>query len=158
MFSHEYETIVVVRPDLDDSAVFAIIEKFEQIVTAAGGHILDREDWGKRKLAYPIAKHQKGHYVRLLFLSPSSVVAEVERRIRNEDQVVRFMTVRVGTNVEVQARIEQAAIQRAQREEEMKRRAAEAALGIGDYDDDDDDDDDDDELGDRRDRDRGDRA
>ncbi len=147
MLSHEYETIVVVRPDIEDSSVFSIIEKFEQIVLGKAGNILDREDWGKRKLAYPIAKHQKGHYVRLLFLATSDVVAELERRIRNEDQVIRFMTVRVGTDVDVPVRIEQAAVQRAQREEEMKRRAAEAALGLGDDDEDDFDDDEDDEIG-----------
>ena len=147
MLSHEYETIVVVRPDIEDSSVFAIIEKFEQIVLGKGGNILDREDWGKRKLAYPISKHQKGHYVRVLFLAPSEVVAELERRIRNEDQVIRFMTVRVGTDVDVPTRIEQAAVQRAQREEEMKRRAAEAALGLGDDDEDDFDDDEDDDIG-----------
>jgi small subunit ribosomal protein S6 len=147
VLSHEYETIVVVRPDIEDSSVFSIIEKFEQIVLGKAGNILDREDWGKRKLAYPIAKHQKGHYVRLLFLATSDVVAELERRIRNEDQVIRFMTVRVGTDVDVPVRIEQAAVQRAQREEEMKRRAAEAALGLGDDDEDDFDDDEDDEIG-----------
>ncbi len=147
MLSHEYETIVVVRPDIEDSSVFAIIEKFEQIVLGKAGHILDREDWGKRKLAYPIAKHQKGHYIRLLFLATSSVVAELERRIRNEDQVIRFMTVRVATEVDVPVRIEQAAVQRAQREEELKRRAAEAALGLGDDDDDEFDDDEDEDLG-----------
>lgn len=147
MLSHEYETIVVVRPDIEDSSVFAIIEKFEQIVLGKAGHILDREDWGKRKLAYPIAKHQKGHYIRLLFLATSPVVAELERRIRNEDQVIRFMTVRVATEVDVPVRIEQAAVQRAQREEELKRRAAEAALGLGDDDDDEFDDDEDEDLG-----------
>jgi small subunit ribosomal protein S6 len=147
VLSHEYETIIVVRPDIEDSSVFSIIEKFEQIVLGKAGNILDREDWGKRKLAYPIAKQQKGHYIRLLFLSTSQVVAELERRIRNEDQVIRFMTIKVADNVDVPVRIEQAAVQRAQREEEVRRRAAEAALGLGDDDDDDFDDDEDDDVG-----------
>lgn len=164
MLSHEYETIIIVRPDIEDSSVFAIAEKIEAIVSGNGGHVLDREDWGKRKLAYPIAKQQKGHYLRLLFLAPAELVAEVERRIRNEEAVMRFMTVRQGTDVDVATRIEQAAVQRAQREEEQRRRAAEAALGLGDDDDDFDDDDDDDDLSSTsssssdRDRDRSDRA
>ena len=149
MLSHEYETIIIVRPDIEDSSVAAIAEKLEQILTSNEGHVLDREDWGNRKLAYPIRKHQKGHFLRLNFLAPATLVAEIERRIRNEDQVVRFMTVRLADAVDVPTRIEQAAVQRAQREEEMKRRAADAALGIGDDDGDDDFDDDDDDMGDR---------
>jgi small subunit ribosomal protein S6 len=147
--SHEYETIIIVRPDIEDGAVFAIAEKLEEIVTSDGGHILDREDWGKRKLSYPIAKQQRGHYVRMNFLCQASLINEIERRIRNEDNVVRFMTVRLGDAVDVQTRIEEAAVHRARREEEMKRRAAEAALGLGDDDDDDyGDDDEEDDLGD----------
>ncbi|MEQ1569103.1 MAG: 30S ribosomal protein S6 [Myxococcota bacterium] len=149
MLSHEYETIIIVRPDIDDTAVFGIAEKVEAIVLGANGHVLDREDWGKRKLSYPIAKHQRGHYLRLNFLCGPSLVAEIERRIRNDDQVVRFMTLRLAIEVDAPTRIEQAAVQRARREEEMKRRAAEAALGLGDDDDDDfGDDDDDDDIGD----------
>ena len=149
MLSHEYETIIIVRPDIEDSAVFGIAEKVEAIVLGASGHVLDREDWGKRKLSYPIAKHQRGHYLRLNYLCGPSLVTEIERRIRNEDQVVRFMTLRLASEVDAPSRIEQAAIQRARREEEMKRRAAEAALGLGDEDDDEfgGDDDDDDDLG-----------
>ena len=151
MLSHEYETLLIVRPDIEDAAVFGIAEKVEAVLTENGGHILDREDWGKRKLSYPIKKHQKGHYIRMNYLSPAELVAEIERRIRIEDDVVRFMTVRLADAVDVPTRIEQAAVQRAQREEEMKRRAAEAALGIEGDDEDDcgggDDDDDDDVVG-----------
>lgn len=159
MLSHEYETIIIIRPDLEESSVGSIAEKIEQIVTSNEGHVLDREDWGNRKLAYPITKHQKGHFLRLNFLCAAALIAEIERRIRNDDQVIRFMTVRLADAVDVPARIEQAAIQRAHREEEMKRRAAEQALGLHeDYDDDDDDDDEDDIGGDRDRGDRGDRG
>jgi len=151
VLSHEYETIIIVRPDLEDSAVFGIAELVEQIVLKSEGHVLDREDWGKRKLSYPIAKHQRGHYMRLNYLCAPRLIEEIEFKIRTgtNDQVVRFMTLRLATAVDAPTRIEQAAIQRARREEEMKRRAAEAALGLGDDDDDDfgDDDDDDDNIG-----------
>jgi len=148
VLSHEYETIIIIRPDIEDPLVTGITEKLETILTSNSGHVLDREDWGKRKLSYPISKHQRGHYIRMNFLCPASLITEIERRIRNEDNVMRFMTVRLADAVDVPTRIEQAAVQRARREEEMKRRAAEAALGIGDDDDDFDDDDDDDDLGD----------
>jgi small subunit ribosomal protein S6 len=157
VLSHEYETIIIIRPDIDDSLVFGIAEKVEAIVLGSNGNVLDREDWGKRKLSYPIAKHQRGHYLRLNYLCAPALVGEIERRIRNEDDVVRFMTLRLATEVDAPTRIEQAAIHRARREEEAKRRAAEAALGLGDDDDDEDsfgsvgaDDDDDDSHGENR--------
>lgn len=151
MFSHEYETIIIIRPDIEDSAVFGIAEKVESIVLGSNGHVLDREDWGKRKLSYPIAKHQRGHYLRLNFLCAPSLVAEIERRIRNEDDVVRFMTLRLATEVDAPTRIEQAAIQRARREEEAKRRQQEAEAGLDEYDEDGySDDDDDDNMGESR--------
>ncbi|MBX2800455.1 MAG: 30S ribosomal protein S6 [Myxococcales bacterium] len=127
MLSHEYETIIIVRPDVEDSAVKGIAEKFEGVLTEGGGHILDREDWGSRKLAYPIAKHLRGTYVKLSFLAPAEVIDELERRIRLEDGVVRFMTVRLADAVDVSTRVEEAAVQRAKRLEEEARRAAEAA-------------------------------
>ena len=147
---HEYETVIIVRPDLDDADTIAIIEKFEVILKDRGGHLLLRDDWGKRKMAYAIQNHQKGHYVLLNHLSPAEIVAELERNIRNEDRVIRFMTVLMDRAVDVPDRLEKAAEVRAQRAAEAKaraeeeaRRAAEAAER-GDYDDDDDDDDDDD--------------
>ena len=128
MLSHEYETIIIARPDIEDSQMNTLAEKFEGVLTEAGGHILDREDWGSRKLAYPIAKHLRGHFVRMNFLAPATIIEELERKIRIEDGIVRFMTVRLADAVDVPTRIEEAAIQRARRIEEEKRRAAEAEL------------------------------
>jgi len=124
---HEYETIVIVRPDVEDSGVATLAEKFEGVLTEQGGHILDRENWGSRKLAYPIAKHLRGHFIRLSYLAGASHIAELERRMRIEDAVIRFMTVRLADSVDVPTRIEEASVQRAQREEEERRRAAEQA-------------------------------
>lgn len=131
---HEYETTVIIRPDLDDADTTAIIEKFEAIIDAQGGHLLLRDDWGKKKLAYTIQNHQKGHYTLLNHLSPASLITELERNIRNEDRVIRFMTVLMDRDVDVPDRLERAAEVRAQRAaeeqaraEEEARRAAEAA-------------------------------
>lgn len=124
MLHNEYETVVIIRPDLDDSVTYGLIEKFEGVVSGAGGHILTREDWGKRKLAYPIQKHLKGHYVLLSHLAPSDLVTELERRIRNEDTVMRFLTTKIADAVDVPVRLEQAAEQRRLREEQERERAA----------------------------------
>lgn len=127
MLSHEYETILIMRPDVEDSTVGTLAEKLEGVLTDGGGHILDRELWGSRKLAYPITKHLRGNYVRMSFLAPAAAIRELERRIRIEDGIVRFMTVRLADAVDVPARIEEAAVQRAKRLEDEERRAAEAA-------------------------------
>jgi small subunit ribosomal protein S6 len=81
---NEYETVVVLRPDLDDAQTYGIVEKLEKIIADNGGYLLDRDDWGKRKLAYPIAKHLKGHYVLLNHLAPAPVIAMVERHAQAE--------------------------------------------------------------------------
>ena len=85
-------------------------------------------------MAYTIHNHQKGHYVLLNHLSPAALITELERNIRNEDRVIRFMTVMMDREVDVPDRLERAAEVRAQREAEAKakaeedaRRAAEAA-------------------------------
>ncbi len=123
MLHHEYETILILRPGLDDGALDAILDKLEAIVKTAEGHILDRDDWGKRKLAYPIDKQLKGHYIRMNFIVTADIIAEIERRIRIEDGIVRFMTVRLANTVDIEARVEEAAVERKAREDEAKRRA-----------------------------------
>jgi small subunit ribosomal protein S6 len=120
---HEYETMIVIRPDLDDAVTSGIVEKLEAVITEKSGTILIRDDWGKRKLNYPIAKNQKGHYVLLNYLVKPAEVAELERKIRIDDNVVRFLTIKIAEAVDVPTRIEQAAEQRRQREIEAKARA-----------------------------------
>jgi small subunit ribosomal protein S6 len=124
LFQNEYEIVFIIRPDADDAATLEVIEKVEAIITENGGHPLTRDDWGKRKLAYPIKKHLKGHYVLVNFLAPAELIIELERRIRITDAIVRFLTVKRFDLVEIEPRLEQAAEQRRLREEEARARAA----------------------------------
>ncbi len=140
MLHNEYETVVILRPDLDDAATYGLIEKFEQVITGNAGHLLIRDDWGKRKLAYPIQKHQKGHYVLISHLAPSSLVTELERRIRNEDSVIRFLTAKVADAVDVPVRLEQVAELRRIKEEQDRIRRERGEIDPPDHDDLDDDD------------------
>lgn len=154
MLTHEYETVVIFRPDLDDADTRVIIDTLEAIITENSGTMLIKDEWGKRKLAYPIANHLKGHYVLYNFLGPAESVLEIERRIRINDNIIRFMTVKLDENVDIPANIASAAEERARREEEARIRAAqeaerlaneEAAVSGYHSDDDNDDDDDDDD-------------
>ena len=101
---NEYETIYVARPDLTDDVMTKLNERFQGVVTDNSGTLLVAEDWGKRKLAYIIAKHQRGHYIYLNYVGPAAIVAEVERNLGNEDQLLRFLTVKLEDDVEVEAR------------------------------------------------------
>lgn len=129
---HEYEITFILRPDLDDADTTAAIERVEATVIDGGGTLLDREDWGKRKLAYLIQKHAKGHYVLLRTVSDPASILEIERRMRLDDRVIRFLSVKVGDDVDLDLRKEQAAEVRAAREAaEAKARAeAEAAAAL----------------------------
>jgi len=101
---NEYETIYVARPDLTDDVMTKLNERYEAVVTGNAGAILVSEDWGKRKLAYPINKHARGHYIYLNYCGPASLVAEVERNLGLEDQLLRFLTVKIEDDVEVESR------------------------------------------------------
>lgn len=101
---NEYETIYVARPDLTDDVMSKLTERFSAVITSNQGEILVSEDWGKRKLAYIINKHLRGHYIYLNFCGPASLVAEVERNLGNEDQLLRFLTVKIEDDVEVDSR------------------------------------------------------
>ena len=101
---NEYETIYVARPDLTDDVMNKLNERFQGVVTDNAGTLLVAEDWGKRKLAYSIAKHARGHYIYLNYCGPSAIVAEVERTLGLEDQLLRVLTVKLEEDVDVDAR------------------------------------------------------
>jgi small subunit ribosomal protein S6 len=138
---HEYETVIIVRPDLDDADTYGIVERFEKVITENGGHLLLRDDWGKRRLAYLIDKHQKGHYVLFSHLSPAPLVSELERIIGNEDRVLRFMSVLLGSEVDVASRLVRAEEERKERELRAKLRAEQEQDDLDDEADPDEDDD-----------------
>ncbi len=90
----EYDTTFIVQPEISEEAREALIEKFGGILAQAGAVPLEVDDMGKRKLAYDIRKFQKGHYLALFFLDKGNAVGELERSLRLEESVLRFLTVR----------------------------------------------------------------
>ena len=128
MLLHEYETTIIIRPDVDESDVKDIVERFEERLGEAKATLLLRDDWGSRKMAYSIGNHGKGRYVLFNFLSDADAITELERRIRIEDRILRFLTIRVADSPDVPTRIAEAAELRVRKAEEAARRAAEAEL------------------------------
>lgn len=90
-----YETTFITRPDLNKADVQKLTEEYTKIITDNGGKVARDEYWGLRSLAYKIQKNGKGHYVMLSIDSPFEAVAEMERQMRINEDVVRVLTVKV---------------------------------------------------------------
>jgi small subunit ribosomal protein S6 len=90
-----YEHVFLARQDLAQAQVDALAENATKIITDNGGTIAKTETWGLRSLAYRIAKNRKAHYVMLEIDAPAGVVAELERQTQINEDVIRYMTVKV---------------------------------------------------------------
>jgi small subunit ribosomal protein S6 len=104
MIYHEYELIYVARPELAAADLEKLSNKVSKVIAKKKGEILVTEDWGKKRLAYPIQKHEHGHYAYVNFVGPADLPLEVERNLRIDDGAIRFMTVRLGENVDPEDR------------------------------------------------------
>ena len=90
-----YENLFIVKPDATEEEIDALVEQMSKNVTTAGGTIDKVEKWGKRRLAYRVEKNREGFYVLLQFSSEPEIVKEFERRLRVQDEVIKFLTVRI---------------------------------------------------------------
>lgn len=116
-----YETTFITRSELSDDALKGIQEKLKSVVGQYDGDLVLTEDWGKRKLAYPIQKESRGHYTYMVYTGKGDVVHEIERNLRLQDHVLRFLTV----NLEKEFDAEKFKTARAAYHEAAKRREAE---------------------------------
>ena len=95
-----YEVAIVLAPTLTEDEVEQSTETFKKAAEEKGAQIADIEQWGKRKLAYPIQKHTEGIYVIVTLEEPSAeAVGELERRFKVSDSVIRFLTVRIDLDL-----------------------------------------------------------
>jgi small subunit ribosomal protein S6 len=90
-----YEHVFLARQDLAQAQVDALAENATKIITDNGGTIAKTETWGLRSLAYRIAKNRKAHYVALDIDSPPAAIAELERQSNINEDIIRFLTIRV---------------------------------------------------------------
>jgi small subunit ribosomal protein S6 len=93
-----YEHVFLARQDLAQAQVDALAENAAKIIEGNGGKVVKTETWGLRNLAYRIAKNRKAHYVALDFDAPPPVVAELERQTQINEDVIRYMTIRVDAH------------------------------------------------------------
>ena len=148
----EYETTFIVQPEISDEGAKELLMRIDGLLERSGAIRLLHDDQGKRRLAYDIQKFQKGRYVTSYYLSDGTAVSAVERALRLEESVLRFLTVMANPEVtDIEARKVKAAEderlhaerarERAQREAEEERAREQEMRSGGRADDLDDDDD-----------------
>ncbi len=96
----DYETIFILRADIDSDASERAISRVVNAIEQGGGKLLKLESWGKRRLAFPIGKQRKGFYVYARYLGYRGMVTEIERNLRMLDTVLRHMTVLLARDVD----------------------------------------------------------
>lgn len=129
-----YELVYIVQPEATDEERAKVEERVVNICEKMHAHVLKKEDWGKRKLAYEIKKSNKGYYSYFVFAAPSTVPAEIERNLRLLDSVLRYLTICLDKDISLEAAKAEIAA------EEEARAAARARMAQMPKDDDDDDD------------------
>jgi len=113
-----YETIFIASPTLTDEQVEELVKQFEGIVAEQGGELLRTDRWGRKKLAYEVQKFSEGYYTLFEMNAGPTLIAELERRFRNNDAVIKYLSVRMDEQAKAADR------QKARYERESKRKAA----------------------------------
>jgi small subunit ribosomal protein S6 len=121
----EFDTTFIVQPEITEEGREALLQRLRGVLERSGAVPLEVDDMGKKKLAYEIKKFQKGHYLALLYLDSGKAVSELERALRLDESILRFLTVRRAVAVDdVEARKSRAI----DLEKTRKERAAERAV------------------------------
>ena len=98
---NNYETLYVLKPTLTDEETAANIAKIEEILVKNGAQILATNKMGMRKLAYPVEKNERGFYTIVYFKAAGSVIAELERNLKFNEEVIKYLTVKYTKQKEI---------------------------------------------------------
>ena len=99
----EYETIYILRSDIDADTAEKVQSRVAEVVDREKGKLVKVEAWGRRKLAYPVAKQKKGVYVYVKYVGKGGLVSELERNLKLSDAVLKFQTVLTNEQVDISA-------------------------------------------------------
>ncbi|HLL24351.1 MAG TPA: 30S ribosomal protein S6 [Kofleriaceae bacterium] len=102
--AREYETTYILRPNTTNEGVAEVNTRIRGIIEGMGGKVIKVDNWGKRRLAYEVAKERKGIYLYWQYLATPGVVEETERNLRMLDSVIRYLSVKIDENIDVTAR------------------------------------------------------
>ena len=98
-----YENLVIVKPTFTAEEIQASVKAIEEVITSNGGEIAATNAMGMRKLAYPIDKNERGYYHVIYYTIAPAAIAEIERRFRINEDLLRFVTIKYDTNREIAA-------------------------------------------------------
>ena len=93
----QYETVFLISPKLTEEETGGIISQMADVITKKKGKMLNKEEWGKKKLAYPIKNYEEAYYILFHYEGESEIPAELERRFKQADPVIRYLTVKKET-------------------------------------------------------------
>jgi len=92
----DYELVAIISPEVAEENIPTAVEKISRFITERGGEIAEVNQWGKRKLAYPIKDHAEGNYVLFRFKMAPQAIAEVEANLRISEEILRHLIVKLG--------------------------------------------------------------
>ena len=95
-----YETVYIVNPNIDADSLREIVNKFSDLIKKLKGYIVKVNEWGKRKLAYEVKLFDKGYYVLLDFCGLPEIVKELERNLKIDDRILKYLTVKIDEDVD----------------------------------------------------------
>ena len=98
MFRNRYETVFIITPVLSDEQTKEVVKKFKDLLKDQGANITHEENWGMRKLAYPIQKKSTGFYYLVEFDAEPDTILPFETEFRRDERIIRFLTTRMDKN------------------------------------------------------------
>ena len=92
---YQYETVFILNPVLSDEQIRETVDKFTGYLEARGSEIINKENWGLKRLAYPIQKKKSGFYQMIEFNAPGNIIGEYELQLKRDERIMRFLTIRM---------------------------------------------------------------
>ncbi len=97
---HMYELTYIVNSVLSEEQIKDVVQKVTQYIAEGGGEIVEVDEWGSRRLAYPLQKKRNGYYVNMFFRAPGNYIARIERTLEIDDNILRYLTLRMDAKME----------------------------------------------------------
>ncbi len=97
----KYEVLFLINPEISDDELQNTVNKLRSLIEAQQGEIVKMEDWGKRRLAYRVQKHSKGHYFLIHFNGNSAILSEIERFLRFNESIMKFIIVKATKDSDI---------------------------------------------------------
>ncbi len=99
----KYETLILLSPDMSSAERQEILDEIKRVIEDEfKGKLVEVDDWGVKELAYPVEKHTRGHYVRIEYGVPGDAIKEIERKLRLNEEVFKFLTVKLSDKFEIE--------------------------------------------------------